>query len=115
VKRRFRLRNSSEIKRVRRTGKSFAHPLIVLQTLAGKHQKVRVGIVASRSIGNAVKRNYAKRILREAVRPYLPCLTNGWDLVFVARSGILSADFQDVASATKQLLSKTHLLVDEND
>lgn len=60
----------------------------------------RLGITAGKKIGNAVKRNRAKRIIREAYRAAEPQLPIGLDVVFVARStlpeqssAILTAQF----------------------
>ena len=50
-------------------------------------QMHRLGVVASKKIGNAVKRNRAKRVMREAFRLAVPCLSDKphYDFVFVAR------------------------------
>lgn len=110
MKRRFRLRKSSELKRVRREGKTYAHPLVVLQVLDRPDDRFHIGIVATRSLGNAVKRNYAKRRLREALRPMLKKISPGRDLVLVARPPILQADFETLTLALNSLLSKANLL-----
>lgn len=50
--------------------------------------RVQVGFTASKKIGNAVKRNRAKRRLREVARDMLPRFgLPGWDYVLVARPG----------------------------
>ena len=46
----------------------------------------RLGITAGKKIGNAVKRNRAKRIIRAAYTAAEPLLPHGIDLVVVARS-----------------------------
>ena len=46
----------------------------------------RVGITASRKTGNAVKRNRAKRVIRQAYRELSGEIQQGWDIIFVARS-----------------------------
>lgn len=111
MKHRFRLTRSIDFKRVRNQGKSFAHPLVVLVKLPSTEKQPRVGISTSRSVGNAVQRNRAKRLLRESIRPSLPLLLPGWDLVLIARSRLVTSAFQDVKTAVDGLLRRAGLLV----
>jgi ribonuclease P protein component len=110
VQRRFRLTRSIDFKRVRRSGKSFAHPYVVLLAQVSDSQKLRVGVTAGRSVGGAVNRNKAKRLLREAIRPLLPGLQPGWDLVLVARPPIISASLQDIRLVIKGLLEHARIV-----
>jgi ribonuclease P protein component len=109
VKRRFRLTRSIDFKRVRNQGKSFAHPLVVLVKLPSTEDRPRVGISTSRSVGGAVQRNRAKRLLRESIRPLIPLLSPGWDIVLVARAPLVTAAFQDVQSVVELLLRRAGL------
>jgi ribonuclease P protein component len=95
---------------VRREGKSYAHPLVVLQTLEAGEPHVHVGIAATRSIGNAVRRNYAKRRLRAAITPLIPSITPGWDIVLIARPAILNAPFAEIHAGVSTLLKKAGLI-----
>jgi ribonuclease P protein component len=70
----------------------------------------RFGISAGRSIGNAVQRNRAKRILRETVRPLIPGIAAGWDLVILARKPMANASFDEISTALTNLLSQARLL-----
>ena len=115
MKRRFRLTKSSEFERVRRTGKSYAHPLIVLIAQSTPEQATRVGVSAGRSIGNAAERNRAKRRMRAAIQPLLADLLPGWDLILIARRPILEADYSQVQAALLQLLQRSSLLNSTND
>ena len=94
VKRKFRLIKSTDFKRVRRLGKSYAHPLVVLVKHPNASGHTQIGITAGRSVGNAVYRNRAKRILREIIRPMLPAISPGWDIILLARKPMLSNDYQ---------------------
>ena len=92
-------------------GKSYAHPLIVLVTQASETSTyVRVGVAAGKMTGNAVHRNRAKRLLREAMRPYLASLASGWDLILIARPALVTATLKDTRSALLNLLRRAKIL-----
>jgi ribonuclease P protein component len=109
VQRRFRLTRSTDFKRVRSYGKSFAHPLVVLIVLDSDEPELRIGVTAGRSLGSAVRRNRAKRLLREAVRPLLPILPDGHALMLIARPPLLDADFTPIQAAIRDLLVRAGL------
>lgn len=46
----------------------------------------RLGITTTRKLGNAVIRNRARRLVREAYRTHRERLPTGWDLVVVVRA-----------------------------
>lgn len=56
----------------------------------------RLGVIASRRVGNAVKRNYGKRIFRELFRTHVHELPAGSELVVVLRSGFDRNGFADL-------------------
>ena len=110
MQRKFRLTKSSDFKRVRHTGKSYAHPLLVLITRSTPDQANRYGISAGRSVGNAVQRNRAKRLLREALRSLLPRIPSGWAFVLLARQSTAQARMPEVRLALLSLLQRARLL-----
>jgi ribonuclease P protein component len=115
MNRRYRLTSSTEFRRVRREGKSYAHPLSILITCANGRAISRFGITASKSIGNAVRRNKAKRLLREALRGLMPSISDGWDVILIARSKLLDADWQQIQTAISSLLRRADLLECHDD
>ena len=110
MQRQFRLTRSDDFKRVRRSGKSYAHPLVVLIAQPSESPRVRVGVAAGHTVGNAVHRNRAKRLLREAMRPLLPGLGPGWDLVVIARPPILGASLEEARRALTGLLGRAGII-----
>lgn len=96
---------------MRRFGKSYAHPLVLLVILPASVEKSRFGIVAGRSVGNAVQRNKAKRMLREAVRSLQPQIKSGWDVILIARQPILKANLPEILTSLKQVFAKAQLIV----
>jgi ribonuclease P protein component len=110
VKRCFRLTRSNDFKRVRRSGKSYAHPLVVLYALKSEQPGLRVGVSAGLAVGNAVKRNRAKRLLRTAMSELLPQTASGSDLLLIARSPLPAADLQQTRAALSILLEHAGLI-----
>ncbi len=97
--------------RVRRIGKSHAHPLVVLVAQADVNSpQTRVGVAAGKAIGSAVQRNRAKRLLREAMRPMLASLASGWDLILIARPALVTATLEETRFALTSLLQRAQIL-----
>jgi ribonuclease P protein component len=109
VQRSFRLTRSEDFKRVRRDGKSYAHPLVVLIVQSNPLPRVRVGVTAGKSVGTAVHRNRTKRLLREAMRTLIPNIASNVDLILVARPALASATLTDVREALMALLQRAKL------
>jgi ribonuclease P protein component len=114
VKRKFRLTKSSEFKRVRRKGKSYAHPLVVLVVLPKEEGQTQIGISAGRSVGSAVRRNRAKRMLREASRNLMPNIKAGWNIVLLSRHPLPEASLSEIQSVLAQLFSRAGVLNEIN-
>jgi ribonuclease P protein component len=111
MKREFRLTRSLDYKRVRRTGKSFAHPLLVL-ILAPAQDKLglKIGITTGRSVGKAVERNRAKRRLRALADNYLSAIQPGWDIIIIARQPVVNAPFESIRQALEMQLKRSRIL-----
>lgn len=69
-----------------KNGKSVVTPFFVLYYRPNRKSVNRLGLTASKTVGNAVKRNRSRRVLREAYRLLEPTLCSGFDLVLVART-----------------------------
>jgi ribonuclease P protein component len=114
VKRKFRITRAIDFKRVRRDGKSYAHPLAVVVVTAGTTENSRVGFITGKSIGNAVQRNRVKRQLRSVLSGKISHFIQNEDILVIAREPIRKASFENISSVLTLLLSRAGLL-DRND
>ena len=110
MNRKNRLTNPKDFKRVRRTGKSYAHPFIVLAASPNELTISRFGFTAGRSLGNAVQRNRAKRRLRHLAQEFKTQIAPGWDIVLIARKPCLDAPWPDLQQAFLDLSQRANLL-----
>ena len=69
-----------------------SHPLLATRVLRTDLGTTRFGLATSRALGSAVVRNRVRRRLREAIRGMASQLRPGWDVLIVARPGLVAAD-----------------------
>ena len=81
----LRLRTTKEFRCVYDGGQKQVGRYVILWVLPNEYPHFRAGAVASKKVGNAVKRNRAKRRIRELFRQNQHELAPGWDLVVVSR------------------------------
>ncbi|MGC9356769.1 MAG: ribonuclease P protein component [Anaerolineae bacterium] len=105
----MRLRRPQDFRRVWKEGRSWAHSLFILWAAPNDLPYSRVGFTASRKVGDAVTRNRARRLLREATRHLYPHLADGWDVVLVARGALAAAKTQEVESGLEASLRRADL------
>lgn len=107
MKRRLRLRRQSQFQRVRREGRILHHQFLLLNAARNYRRGTRCGFVVGKRIGNAVKRNRAKRRVREAVRRTFDHIVDGMDLVFVVRTtDVLAISFPRLQAVIENLLRR---------
>ena len=101
---------NKEFSRAHARGKAFVHPKLVLYVVKNRLGKTRVGITATKKIGNAVQRNRARRVIRAALYEILPYQVGGLDLVFVARGQTARCKSGEIRLAAEQLLKDAGLV-----
>ena len=70
----------------------------------------RVGITVSKKLGKAVVRNRVRRRLREVYRLNEDRFAPGWDIVVVARSRCVHANFDKLTQSYLSLAEKAGIL-----
>lgn len=113
--RKYRLTRPRDFRRVQSRGRCRSDPMLVLCKHRNDSVNSRFGFSVSRRIGKAVMRNRSKRIIREAVRLQRGSIAPGWDVVFIARRGIIGADYRAVERSVTRLLERAELMATTDD
>ena len=93
-----RLTSSSDFARIVRTGTRASTSLLVCIAASGDPDApARVGFTVGSGVGNAVKRNRARRLLREAARA--GCIKPGVDVVLVAKPPLAESSLSETRAA----------------
>ena len=82
------LNQNRDFQTLYRRGISFVTPFVVIYIRPNRLGKHRLGITAGKRVGNAVHRNRAKRLIRQAYRELEAELPPYLELVIVARARI---------------------------
>ena len=68
--------------------------------------EAKIGVVATKSVGGAVERNRAKRLIRAAVDEVFDFIQPQDQILVLARKPILQAETAEIAAVLLQLLRK---------
>jgi ribonuclease P protein component len=106
----MRIKQSREFSRIRLEGeRRVTGCLIANWRRLPSGSSPRLGVVTGRSIGNAVARSRARRLLREVFRAHQRDLAHPVDLVLIARPSIAAKALSEVEKDFLTTLRKTGL------
>lgn len=93
------LKKNHEFRRMYAKGESAVTPFLVVYARKSRRRGNRIGFTVSTKLGCAVKRNRARRRLRELYRLHETEFLPGTDLVVVARGRAVTARWRDMERA----------------
>ena len=107
------LKKYGDFQRVYKRGRSYANKYLIMYVLKQDVQENRIGISVSKKVGNSVKRNRARRLMKEAYRTFFEELPQGYDFIIIARNTISGRKCADVEKSLKSAFKKTGVLKDK--
>jgi ribonuclease P protein component len=106
-----RLQHGHQFRRAYEHGRKIVGKFFVLYVVDDAIEQPRaVGVVTSRKVGNAVTRNRARRLLREAYRLNKQKLKTNLLIVMIARSAINGKRLRDVEAELLRLFRAAGIL-----
>jgi ribonuclease P protein component len=101
-----RLRKSSEISAVMKSGTRFSAKLVVLHVALDSSEHTKVAFAVGKNVGNSVVRHKVTRQLRHAITPLIGSFPAGSHVVVRALPEANQASFAQLSENLKFALSK---------
>jgi ribonuclease P protein component len=105
------IRDKRDFSRLYKRGRSAGGKYLVLFCIKNGLEYSRHAFLASKKVGNSVKRNRARRLLRESYRHLESRIGKGYDILFIARNTIEGAKCGEVEQSMIATLKKNGLLI----
>ncbi len=104
------IKENSDFKRLYYRGKSQVRKRLVVYYRKNRFSYNRLGITVSPKVGCAVVRNRVRRLLKENYR-LLEGMSQGYDIVVVARTSSANASFHEIGNDLKSALKECGLVL----
>ena len=93
-----RIRRREDFLRIQSEGRRVHTPHFILVVLPATDTRLRLGVTVSRRVGDSVRRNRVKRLVREVFRRNRGLFPPASDVVVVARAGASGLDYAAVCA-----------------
>lgn len=93
------LKKNKDFQVVYQKGKSLANKYLVMYVMKNDMDRNRIGISASKKVGNSVVRHHLARLIRENYRLLEENFQCGYDIIIVVRVSAKEITFADMKSA----------------
>ena len=109
------LKQNHEFRRLYHKGKSAVSPYFVIYCRKNNREMSRLGITTGVKLGNAVKRNRARRRIRALYRTNEGMILPGYDIVVVARTRVIFGNYAELEHSFRKLIKKLDLAVEKRE
>ena len=101
-----RLRKRQEYLELQQKGKKISNPFFIALVVPGKTHRTRLGITASKKVGQATVRNRLKRLSREYFRHNRNHFKHDWDINLIVKQKAANLPSEKVFSALKDIFDR---------
>lgn len=110
-----KIRKNEEFQIIYNNGKSYFGYYSLVYIKKNNLEKSRIGVVASKKIGNAIVRARIKRIFREYFRINNEKIKLGYDIIFIGKknfgNNIKTLKYIDIEKDLNKIIKKTEVLI----
>ena len=106
------LKKNEQFREVYKKGKSLANKYLVVYVLENNQERNYLGISVSKKVGNSVKRNRARRLMKESYRHllaegFIPDGPQHYDFIMIARNTISGRKCAEVEKSLRSAFRRT--------
>ena len=109
MKRTMTVKENYEFRRIYAKGRSGVSPYLVVYVRPNRRGRKRLGVTVSTKLGHAEVRNRAGLPLRDNFRPNPGALAQGYDMILVARTRAVGAEYRELERAFLNVCGKLGL------
>ena len=104
------LRKQADFDTVYKKGKSVGDKYVVVFYIKNHRDLTRTCFLASKKVGNSVRRNRARRLMKESYRLISDRIPAGYDMIIIARNTISDRSFSEVDKSLQRALKRAGIL-----
>ena len=104
------MRKKSDFDTVYKKGRSVGDKYVVVFYIKNHLDLTRTCFLASKKVGNSVKRNRARRLMRESYRLIKERIPEGYDIIIIARNTIAGRTFSEVDRSIQRAMIRAGIL-----
>ena len=114
LKKENRLQKNRHFQYVYKKGEKVYSKNLFVVFVVTKMKKPKIGFVVNNKVGDAVTRNKVKRRLREIVRLNIDKISNKYNYIIFAKSGIADLDYKELEIEVLNCFNKGNLINESN-
>lgn len=114
MKKSYRIKKEAEFQAIMQLKNTFANRNFVIYTNPVEQAHFRVGLSVGKRVGNAVTRNYVKRVIRMNLQQLEHRIDPNVNLIIIARPNIIKLSASEVKKNLEHVFKLANILKNEN-